>query len=247
MTDLTATNAIYTKDLSISYRDELVVDNVEVYVKNGSMTAIIGPNGAGKTTMLKGMLGLIPLVSGTTVFYGQASLAQVRKQIAYVPQKSMVNWDFPTTVRDVAVMGRYVHLGWIKRPSKEDYRLADQALELVGMSSFYNRQISELSGGQKQRVFIARALTQQPELLILDEPLQGVDIKTEQTIIATLKELQAQGKTILAVHHNLNNVADIFDEAILINKQLISVGKVREVMTDANLKAAYTNSIFVNE
>lgn len=246
MVNLNAPVAIHVENLNISYRDELVVTDVDVNVKNGSITAIIGPNGAGKTTLLKGMLSLVSTVSGQTTFYDGKNLAQVRKYIAYVPQKSMVNWDFPTTVRDVAVMGRYVHLGWIKRPSREDYRLADEALEIVGMSKFHNRQISELSGGQKQRVFIARALAQKPELLILDEPLQGVDIKTEQTIIDTLKELQSQGKTILAVHHNINNVDQIFDDVIMINNRLVAAGKVHDVMNAGNLSQAYENNLYVS-
>ncbi len=236
---------IKVDNLTLSYRQKPVVEHVSFELPNGSLTAIVGPNGGGKTTLIKGMLGLLPKDTGK-VSFGDLNLKQARKQIAYVPQKGNVNWDFPTTVLDVAVMGRYVHLGWIKRPKASDIALAKDCLNKLGMSDYWDRQISELSGGQRQRVFLARALVQEPEILILDEPLQGVDILTEHKIIDILKQLQQTGKTILVVHHNIYNVASIFDRVILLNRQLIASGPVNSVMTSQNLELAYGEDISQN-
>ncbi len=195
--------------------------------------------------MLKGILQLLKPDSGKVSFAGQ-TLKQVRPKLAYMPQKGNVNWDFPTTVLDVATMGRYVHLGWLKRPTKADREKSLASLEVVGMTDYLDRQISELSGGKKQRVFLARALAQDPEYLVLDEPLQGVDIQTEQTIIDTLKSLRDQGKTILVVHHNLYNVADIFDYTILLNHRLVAAGTPKQVLNYENLTSSYGDIIAKN-
>src|SRR5690554_8052606 len=172
--------------------------------------AIIGPNGAGKSTLIKGMLDLVKPISGSTIFFGQR-YHEARSKIAYVPQRGSVDWDFPTTVFDVVLMGRYGHIGWLKRPTNKDKELATEALEKVGMLDFIDRQIAELSGGQQQRVFLARSLVQDADIYLLDEPFQGVDIKTERAIIKILKELKSQGKTVIVVHHDLDTVKDYFD------------------------------------
>lgn len=230
--------AVRVEDLTITYLDTPVVWDVDFAIKSGKLTAIVGPNGAGKTTLLKGILGLIRPLSGHVEIFGQP-LDKVKKRIGYVPQKSAVHWDFPTTALDVVLMGRYPHLGWVKRPGKEDREIARRALDTLGMSEFADRQISELSGGQKQRVFLARAIAQEADLYFLDEPFQGVDVKTEKIIVKQLDRLSEQGKTIVAVHHDLHTAPRYFDEVILLNKRLIAQGPVDDVLRDDILKKAY--------
>lgn len=228
---------IKVEDLSIAYQEKPVVwDNDIDFIEN-SITAIIGPNGAGKSTLIKGILGLKDVLSGKVIINGK-SIKEAKKDIAYIPQASSVNWDFPTTVLDVVLMGRYVHLGWFKKPSKEDKKIAMDALDRMGMSEFKDRQISMLSGGQRQRVFIARAIAQDAEIYIMDEPLAGVDKLTEKVIIDFLKESKSKGKTSIVVHHDLNTLKEYFDHVVIINKKVISQGKVDDVFTKENLEKA---------
>ncbi|NLJ94980.1 MAG: ABC transporter ATP-binding protein [Clostridiaceae bacterium] len=231
---------IEVEDLTMAYSDQPVLWDNDVSIVENSKTAIIGPNGAGKSTFLKGILGLLPTLSGSAHFMGKA-YKEVQAEIAYIPQSSEVNWDFPTTALDVVLMGRYVHLGWIKRPSQKDKKIAEQALAQIGMSEFKNRQISQLSGGQKQRVFIARAIAQDANIYIMDEPLAGVDKNTESIIMDFLNESQKQGKTSVVVHHDLNTLAEYFDHLVIINKRIVAQGKMTKVLTQENLENANMN------
>lgn len=230
--------AVSTENLSVAYSDKPVIWKLNIAVEKGSRTAIVGPNGAGKSTLIKAVMKLIKPVSGKSYIAGSTQKSAL-KQVAYVPQKGEVNWDFPATVFDVVLMGRYVHKGLFKRPDKKDKDIALAALETMKMTQYKDRQISELSGGQRQRVFLARAIAHDASIYIMDEPLQGIDITTEKLIISTMKQLQAEGKTFLVVHHNLNTVPDYFNRVIILNKEIIASGPVEEVWTEENINAAY--------
>ena len=200
--------------------------------------AIVGPNGAGKTTLIKAILGLIAPAAGRVLIYGQPYTDQ-RRLVGYVPQRGSVDWDFPTSVLDVVMMGCYGTLGWGRRPGRRERARGMEALENVGMRDFADRQISQLSGGQQQRVFLARALVQDAQVYFMDEPFQGVDATTERAIVALLQDLRAAGKTVVAVHHDLQTVADYFDSVTLLNVRRIASGPVEEVFTEQNLRLAY--------
>ena len=225
-------------EIAIAYYLKPVVWDVDLDIKRGKLTAILGPNGAGKSTLLKAMLNLIPISSGKISFFGKP-YKEFRKDISYVPQSESVDWDFPTDVLDVVMMGTYGKLGWIKRAGKKERELSLEALKKLGMEEFVDRQISDLSGGQQQRVFLARALVQDSEIYFLDEPLKGVDAKTEKEIMKILKELKDSGKTIIVVHHDLRTVEEYFDEVVLLNKLVVASGSVREVFTEENINKAY--------
>ncbi len=229
---------VKVEDLSIAYNETPVIWDVDINIYEGTRTAIVGPNGAGKSTLLKGILGLMPLITGSVQIMG-STYKEHYKKIAYVPQRAGINWDFPATVLDVVLMGRYSHLGWIKRPSKKDVQKACDALEQIKMLEFKDRQISQLSGGQRQRVFLARAIVQDAQLYFMDEPLQGVDIKTVGIIMDTLKQFQKEKKTTVLVHHDLNTVQEYFDHLIMLNKVTVAQGTVEEAFTDKNIAKAY--------
>ncbi len=229
---------IHIEDLTMVYTDIPVIWDMDLDIYEGSITAIIGPNGAGKSTLMKGVLGLMKPVSGKVEIMGKA-YKEVYRHIAYIPQTSTVNWNFPTTVLDVVSMGRYIHLGFFKRVSKKEKEIAMKALKKMKMEEFANRQISELSGGQRQRVFIARAIAQDALIYFMDEPLAGVDKKTEKIIIETMREFKKEGKTIIAVHHDLNTLKEYFDHVVMVNKQLIASGRVEDIFTDENISKAY--------
>lgn len=229
---------IHVEDFTMAYTDVPVIWDVDLDIYDNSITAFIGPNGAGKSTLMKGILNLMKPISGKVEIMGK-SYKEVYREIAYIPQSESVNWNFPTTVLDVVAMGRYVHMGLFKRVGKTERDLAMQALQKMKMEEFADRQISELSGGQKQRVFIARAIAQDAKIYFMDEPLQGVDIKTENLIMETMKEFQDDGKTIIAAHHDLNTLEENFDHVVIVNKQLIASGKTSEVFTKENLRLAY--------
>ena len=235
--------AFCVEDLTLAYREKPVLWDIDVCVPQGAMEAVVGPNGAGKSTLLKAMMGILPIASGEIKIFGKS---YQRKRIAYVPQRSSVDWDFPTTVFDVVLMGSYGNLGWIKRPGQKEKNEAMSALEKVGMLEFAKRQISELSGGQQQRVFLARALVQNADLYFMDEPFQGVDAATEQAIVKLLKELKENGKTLLVVHHDLQTVKDYFDRVLLLNVRLIAEGSIEEVFTEENLRKTYGGRIAYN-
>lgn len=231
-------DAIRVEDLTVAYREKPVLWDIDANVPEGVMEAIVGPNGAGKSTLLKAILGLLSPSAGTVSIFG-GKLSDQRKRVAYVPQRSAVDWDFPTTVLDVVIMGSYGRLGWIRRPGKTELFAAMAALEKVGMHEFASRQISELSGGQQQRVFLARALIQEADLYFMDEPFQGVDATTERAIISLLRELRDAGKTLLVVHHDLQTVEEYFDRVLLLNVRAIASGPVEEVFNQENLRKTY--------
>jgi manganese/zinc/iron transport system ATP- binding protein len=235
-------SAIYIEDMTVAYDVKPVLWDIDLEVPHGVLMAIIGPNGAGKSTMIKSILNIIPLSTGIIRIFGKP-YKSVAKQVGYVPQRNSVDWDFPTTVFDVVMMGRYGHLGWIKRPGRKDKELVGDAIDKVGMSGYKNRQISELSGGQQQRVFLARALVQDAELYLMDEPYQGVDATTEKAISNILKEFRNNGKTIVVVHHDLETVKDYFDWVSILNVKLVASGPMDEVFTVDKLKEAYGGSI----
>ncbi len=230
--------AIEVHDLSVAYRDQPVLWDVDMQVRRGCLSALVGPNGAGKSTLLKSLMGLIRPAAGTVRLLG-SNLDEVRRRISYVPQRGNVDWTFPVTVRDVVLMGRYPHLGWFRRPGSKDRRLAMEALDRVGMSAYADRQISQLSGGQQQRAFLARALAQDGDLLLLDEPFQGVDARTEKAIIGLLRELRTSGRTVLVVHHDLQTIPDYFDCVSLLNVRMVAEGLVDEVFTEENLRLCF--------
>lgn len=231
-------NAVDVNDLTVAYRDRPVLWDIDLAVPRGVLMAIVGPNGAGKTTLVKAILGLVKPTAGTVAILGQP-YAQQRRLVGYVPQKGSVDWDFPTTVRDVVTMGRYGALGWFRAPGRREREAALAALEQVGMAPFADRQVSQLSGGQQQRVFLARALVQDAEVYFMDEPFQGVDATTERAIIELLRTLRGAGKTVLVVHHDLQTVPEYFDHVTLLNVRRVASGPVAEVFTEANLRAAY--------
>lgn len=230
-------------DLSVTFQQKKVLDSISIKIESGRLTGIIGPNGAGKSTLIKAAMGLVKSESGS-VFYQGKPIKDMRMKIAYVPQRNEVDLDFPITVKEMVLIGTYPKLGLFKRPNKESKRQVMRALQAVGMEDFANRQIGQLSGGQLQRVFIARALSQEADLFLLDEPFVGVDIHSETVIVNLLKELVQEGKTVVVVHHDLDKVTHYFDEVILLNQQVIANGRVAEVFTEENLKTTYQSMEF---
>jgi manganese/zinc/iron transport system ATP- binding protein len=233
-----AESALSVRGLTVSYGESPAVFSVDATVPAGSMTAIVGPNGAGKSTFLKAVLGIVTPLSGTVTVFGRP-MSEAREKIAYVPQRASVDWDFPVRVIDVVLMGLYRELGLLGRMRKSDRARAIDCLARVGMDGFAERQIGQLSGGQQQRVFLARALAQDAELYVLDEPFAGVDAATERAIISVLKDLRAEGKTVVAVHHDLSTVAEYFDRVMMINVRKIAEGPVAEAFTPETLQATY--------
>ncbi|MCX7791771.1 MAG: metal ABC transporter ATP-binding protein [Chloroflexaceae bacterium] len=234
--------ALEITDLTVAYHDRPVLWDVDLRVPAGVLMAIVGPNGAGKTTLIKAALGLVRPAAGQTLIFGRP-YAEQRRLVAYVPQRGSVDWDFPTTVLDVVMMGRYGSLGWLRRPGAREREQALAALDKVRMVEFAHRQISQLSGGQQQRVFLARALVQDAQIYIMDEPFQGVDAVTERAIVALLRDLRTRGRTVVVVHHDLQTVPEYFDWVTLINVRRIASGPVQEVFTEANLRATYGGRI----
>lgn len=225
-------------DLTVSYDKKPVLWGIDLTIPKGSLVGIIGPNGAGKSTLIKSVMGLIPLGSGYAELFGKP-LNEVRGQVSYVPQRGTVDWDFPASVMDVVLMGRYGKLGLFRRPKKADREAALTALRQVGMETFINRQISQLSGGQQQRVFLARALAQQADIYFLDEPFAGVDAATEKAIITLLRKMSDEGKTVIVVHHDLQSVETYFNWVILLNTRLVASGPTEDVFTQPLLQETY--------
>lgn len=235
--------AIQINHLTVAYDAKPVLWDISIEFKKQRLTAVIGPNGAGKSTLIKTMLNFIQPINGSISFFldskKELPYKAVKQKIAYVPQNTTVDWDFPATVLDVVLMGRYGHLGWMKRPGKKDKELAKQMLLKVGLPTFASRQISQLSGGQRQRVFLARALAQEADIYIMDEPLAGVDMKTERIIMKLLKGLVENGKTVIVVHHDLQTVAEYFDDVVLINQEVIAQGSVSDAFTEETIDETY--------
>lgn len=235
-------DALSIKNLQVSYQKQKVLEDITFQVPSGSLTGIIGPNGAGKSTLIKAILQLVPKHAGSIQVYGKPYQEQ-KHLIGYVPQRSEVDWDFPTNALDVVLMGRYRQIGFFKRIKKAETDWAKACLDKVGMADFANRQISQLSGGQQQRVFLARALAQDASIYFMDEPFAGVDAATEKTIIGLMKEWKSSGKTAIVVHHDLQTVEDYFDRVLLLNKQPIKYGDTAAVFTLPNLERTYGGKI----
>ena len=231
--------AVEIHDLTVAYDSKPVLWDIDLTIPKGTLSAIIGPNGAGKTTLIKAVLGLLKITSGTIKFPVLGEEKWTNK-IAYVPQNGSIDWDFPVTVLDVVMMGRYGYLGYFKRPGKKEEQMALDTLERVGMKAYANRQISRLSGGQQQRIFLARALVQQAEIYFMDEPFKGVDAQTEKVIVALLGELKKEGKTVIVVHHDLRTVEHYFDWVTFINLKILANGPVAETFNEANIARTYT-------
>ena len=226
------------RGLTVTYREKPALFSVDARFEPGAMTAILGPNGAGKSTLMKAALGILRPLAGEARFFGQ-DFAAARDRVAYVPQRASVDWDFPARARDVVQMGLYRELGLLRRVTRSQRARAEDCLARVGMADFADRQIGQLSGGQQQRVFLARALAQNADLYLLDEPFAGVDAATEKAIISVLKDLKSQGKTVVAVHHDLSTVRDYFDRVLILNVRKVAEGTVAAAFTPAALQEAY--------
>lgn len=231
-------NDIEIKHLNVSYYDHLVLNDINLNIPKGVMCAISGPNGAGKTTLVKSILNFIPHLTGSIKINGN-DLKQEIDNISYVPQKESVNWQFPTTVSDVVLMGTYRELGWFKRPGKTQKDKANQAMKQLGILDLANKEIASLSGGQQQRVFLARMLCQDADIIFLDEPLVGIDKKSEQIIMNILNQLKEEGKTIIVVHHDLSTIEKYFDYLVLVNHKIVTSGYVKDIFTPDNINQAY--------
>ncbi len=234
-------SALTVNQLTVNYGKTPVLWDVSLTIPQGILVGIVGPNGAGKSTFIKAALGLIKPISGKMEFFG-LPLKKVRQRVAYVPQRESVDWEFPVTVRDLVMMGRYGRLGLWRRPREADWASVDHYLEIVGMKAYSERQISQLSGGQQQRVFIARALLQEADIYFMDEPFAGIDMASETVIVQLLQQLRAKGKTVFVVHHDLNTVEHYFDWIMLLNMRLVACGPVDTVFTPHNLNIAYGKS-----
>ena len=224
-------NAIEIKNLTVAYGENIALEDFNLDVEIGSLMALVGPNGAGKSTLIKTILKFLKQITGEIKING--------KNLAYVPQRNSVDWDFPTTLFDVVEMGCYGRVGLFKRVNKEEKAKVLKAIEQVGMLDFKDRQISELSGGQQQRAFIARALVQEADIYLMDEPFQGVDTTTEKSIVEVLKKWKSEGKTLLVVHHDLQTVPTYFESVTFINRTVVVSGKVKEVFTQENIDKTY--------
>lgn len=236
--------AIETHNLTVAYNRRPVLWDIDFQIPEGQLIGVLGPNGSGKTTLLKSIMGLVQPSSGYVRLFGQ-SLDEVRSRISYVPQRESVDWNFPISVREVALMGRYRKDKLLGRLSREDHRLADEALEKVGMLPFADRQIAQLSGGQQQRVFVARALAQQADLYLMDEPFAGVDAASEEAILTLLQDMKQAGKTVLIVHHDLHTAHQFFDWMVLLNTRLIKCGPTPAVFTTEYLRQAYGGQLTI--
>jgi len=230
--------ALEIHDLTVAFDRKPVLWNIDLKLPAGNLVGIIGPNGAGKSTLIKACMGLLPLSSGWVRLFDQP-LEEVRGRVSYVPQRESVDWDFPASVLDVALMGRYAQTGLFGRIRKADHDAAMDCLRKVGMDQLAQRQIAQLSGGQQQRTFLARALAQQADLYFMDEPFAGVDAATEKAIIDLLREMTGKGKTVLVVHHDLQTVRQYFDHVILLNTRLVACGPTAQTFTSENLSETY--------
>jgi len=234
--------ALCIHDLTVAYRGRPVLWDIDLDVPRGALVGLVGPNGAGKSTLLRAALEMVPRVSGEIRFLGR-TLKEARRSIAYVPQRESVDWDFPVRVIDVVAMGLYGRIGWFRPVRRRHRATALEALERMGIADLADRQIRQLSGGQQQRTFLARALAQDAELSLLDEPLAAVDAATEEAIVTILRELRSRGRTIVVVHHDLTTAPLYFDRVILLNQRVVAEGPMAEVFTPENLHRTYGGSL----
>ncbi|HWK68057.1 MAG TPA: manganese/iron ABC transporter ATP-binding protein [Rhizobiaceae bacterium] len=239
--DVSAKDGLSVEDITVTYRNgHTALRNASFSIPRGSITALVGVNGSGKSTLFKAIMGFVPLASGSVSMFGApAAQALKRNAVAYVPQSEDVDWNFPVLVEDVVMMGRYGHMNFMRIPRAVDREKVDAALERVGMGPYRRRQIGELSGGQKKRVFLARALAQEGEIILLDEPFTGVDVKTEDAITTLLRSLRDEGRIMLVSTHNLGSVPQFCDRAVLINRTVLAEGPTADVFTQANLEKAF--------
>ena len=235
---MTNSPAISLQHLTVSYGAKAVLVDISLDVPKGMVVGILGPNGAGKSTLIKAVMGFVPRDFGTVKLFGE-QVAHARGRVAYVPQRGQIDWNFPVTVWDVVLMGRYGFAPWYRSLHRADHQIAEQSLADVRMLDYRNRQIGQLSGGQQQRVFMARALAQQSDILLLDEPFAGVDAATERAIAALLVTFKQQGKTVLVVHHDLETAAEFFDRVVIVNTRLYAYGEPRTVMKPELLMEVY--------
>lgn len=236
--------ALEIHDLTVAFDRKPVLWNIDLKIPQGKLVGIIGPNGAGKSTLIKAVMGILPLSSGHSKLFDQ-DIEAVRHKVSYVPQRESVDWDFPASVLDVVLMGRYGKLGLFRRPRKADRDVAMDCLKKVGMEAYAQRQISQLSGGQQQRTFLARALAQQAELYFMDEPFAGIDAATEKTIINLLRSMTQSQKTLIVVHHDLHSVPQYFDWVILLNTRLVAYGPTDVTFTQENLHETYGGKLTI--
>jgi manganese/zinc/iron transport system ATP- binding protein len=234
------------RDVTVAYHRKPVLWNVTLDIPRGSLVGLVGPNGAGKSTLLKTVVDMVPRVSGEVAIFGRP-YRQSRRRLAYVPQRESVDWDFPATVLDVVLMGTYGQLGWFQRIGQAERQRALSALAQMEIDHLANRQISQLSGGQQQRTFLARALVQQADLYLMDEPFAAVDAATEKAIVHLMRQLQGEGKTIIVVHHDLHTVPEYFDFLVLLNLRLVAAGPIDEVFTKDNLHKTYGGKLTLLE
>ena len=234
-------SGIITNDLTVTYNNgTTALRNVSFEIPRSTITALVGVNGAGKSTLFKALMGFIPTIKGEISILGQSVKSALKgNHIAYVPQAEEVDWSFPVLVQDVVLMGRYGHMGFFRKTTSNDILEVDYALNRVGMEDFKDRQIGELSGGQRKRVFLARALAQKSEVILLDEPFTGVDVKTETAIIKLLREMRKEGKIMLVSTHNLGSVPEFCDRTILIKETVLAYGKTEKTFTRQNLELAF--------
>jgi manganese/zinc/iron transport system ATP- binding protein len=230
--------AVEVHDLTVAFDRKPVLWNIDVTLPQGKLIGIVGPNGAGKSTFIKAVMGILPLSSGYVKVFDEP-LNKVRQKVSYVPQRESIDWDFPASVMDVVLMGRYARLGLFKRPRKADREIAHDCLKKVGMEAFAQRQIAQLSGGQQQRTFLARALAQQADLYFMDEPFAGVDAATEKAIVSLLQSMTSQQKTVIVVHHDLQSVRQYFDWILMLNTRLVAAGPTNTTFNAANLQSTY--------
>ncbi len=241
-----ATLPLAVRDVTVAYHRKPVLWNVTLDIPPGKLVGLVGPNGAGKSTLLKAVIEMVPRISGQVLIFGE-SYRRSRRRVAYVPQRESVDWDFPATALDVVLMGTYGKLGWFQRVGAEERKLALSALAKMEIDHLANRQISQLSGGQQQRTFLARALVQQADLYLMDEPFAAVDAATEKAIIQLMRGLKEQGKTIIVVHHDLHTVPEYFDHLVLLNLRLVAAGPIDTVFTQENLQKTYGGKLTLLE
>lgn len=239
--DAPARDGLSVENITVTYRNgHTALRNASFSIPRGSITALVGVNGSGKSTLFKAIMGFVPLAAGTVSMFGAPAAQALRSNaVAYVPQSEDVDWNFPVLVEDVVMMGRYGHMNFMRIPRALDRDKVDAALERVGMAAYRKRQIGELSGGQKKRVFLARALAQEGQIILLDEPFTGVDVKTEDAIVKLLRSLRDEGRIMLVSTHNLGSVPQFCDRAVLINRAVLAEGPTAEVFTQANLEKAF--------
>ena len=240
---MASSHQLTVSDLTVSYHRIPALHHLSFQVTCGQTVALLGPNGAGKSTLLKVLAGLVPVETGSITFHGH-KVGRANKDFAYLPQREQIDWDFPTTVRGIVEMGRYLRLGWWRRYGRVDEEAVEEAIVAMQLKPLENRQINALSGGQQQRAFLARALAQQAHVVLLDEPFTGLDKPNQDNLKQLLRTLRDEGKLILASHHDLASVPEIFDQVVLLNGELIAAGPTKEVFTEENIRKTYTTRVF---